>query len=68
MIIVLEKGLAAEQINQVVAKLEENGYQVHQSHGVEKVLLGAVGKNSTFGSCVGNNAWGGKGYSHSCPL
>jgi 3-deoxy-7-phosphoheptulonate synthase len=44
MIIVLEKGLAAEQINQVVAKLEENGYQVHQSHGVEKVLLGAVGK------------------------
>ena len=36
------KGLP-EQINQVVAKLEENGYQVHQSHGM-KVLLGAVGK------------------------
>ncbi len=62
MIIVLEKGLAAEQINQVVAKLEENGYQVHQSHGVEKVLLGAVGKkNSTFGKLCWKQCLGGKG-------
>lgn len=43
MIIVMKNGLQEETIQKVVERLRENGYQIHQSRGVEKVLLGAVG-------------------------
>lgn len=46
MIIVMEKNVAAELIEQVEIKLRERQFQVHLSHGVERTIIGAVGNRT----------------------
>ncbi|WP_054950244.1 3-deoxy-7-phosphoheptulonate synthase [Numidum massiliense] len=43
MVIVLEPHVAEEDIQQMIAKLEQQGLQVHLSKGVDKTLLGLIG-------------------------
>lgn len=49
MIVVMNAGIKEEAIESVVKKLESNGFQTHQSRGVEKILIGAVGAKSHHG-------------------
>ena len=44
MIIVMEANAVPEQIQQVSSKLEEKGFQVHLSQGVERTIIGAIGQ------------------------
>lgn len=46
MIIVMESNAAPEQIQQVSSKLEEKGFQVHLSQGVERTIIGAIGQRT----------------------
>ncbi|KUO51206.1 MAG: 3-deoxy-7-phosphoheptulonate synthase [Desulfitibacter sp. BRH_c19] len=46
MIIVMENGAREESITKVVEKLEENGFSIHLSQGVERTIIGAVGDKS----------------------
>lgn len=46
MIIVMEKNVRAELIEQVEAKLTERHFQVHLSRGVERTIIGAVGNRT----------------------
>lgn len=48
MIIVLKAGTEEESIQKVIRKLQDNGFQIHESRGVEKILLGAVGDKSHY--------------------
>jgi 3-deoxy-7-phosphoheptulonate synthase len=43
MIIVLKMGASTEQVEEVSARLIEEGFKVHLSQGVEKTIVGAVG-------------------------
>lgn len=43
MIVVMKTGLGEAAVQKVIEKLQKNGYQTHESRGVEKVLIGAVG-------------------------
>lgn len=43
MIVVFKKGATEEQIQEVSARLAEEGFKIHLSQGVEKVIMGAVG-------------------------
>lgn len=43
MIIVLRKGATEEQIQEVSTRLTEEGFKIHLSQGVEKVIMGAIG-------------------------
>lgn len=43
MIVVLKNGWSENSVERVKGKLREHGYQVHESRGVERLLLGAVG-------------------------
>ncbi len=43
MIVVMKTGVREESVQKVISKLVKNGYQIHESRGVEKILLGAVG-------------------------
>jgi 3-deoxy-7-phosphoheptulonate synthase len=47
MIIVMEANAVPEQIQQVSSKLEEKGFQVHLSQGVERTIIGAIGQKTT---------------------
>ncbi len=46
MIVVMENGAREEAISKVVEKLEENGFLIHLSKGVERTIIGAVGDKS----------------------
>jgi 3-deoxy-7-phosphoheptulonate synthase len=46
MIIVMEKMANSEQVDLVCGKLKENGFQVHLSEGVERTIIGGVGKRT----------------------
>lgn len=46
MIIVMKSGAGEKAVQKVVEKLQRNGYQIHESRGVEKTLIGAVGEKS----------------------
>lgn len=43
MIIVMKAQTGEEAVQAVIKRLKENGFQIHESRGVEKILLGAVG-------------------------
>jgi 3-deoxy-7-phosphoheptulonate synthase len=43
MIVVMNTNLGEEVVQKVVEKLQKNGYQTHESKGIEKILIGAVG-------------------------
>ena len=48
MIVVMKAGSSEETIQAVVRKLKDSGFQIHESRGVEKILLGAVGDKSHY--------------------
>jgi 3-deoxy-7-phosphoheptulonate synthase len=48
MIIVMKAGSVEESIQEVIQKLEKNGFKVHESRGVEKTIIGAVGDKSHY--------------------
>ncbi len=48
MVIVLERSATKEQIENVINHLEEYGFQVHQSQGIQSLVLGAIGVKPNF--------------------
>ncbi len=48
MVIVLEKEVTEEQIENVIKHLEDYGFAVHKSTGAEKIVLGAIGVKTDF--------------------
>lgn len=46
MIIVMEAQATSAQIEQVSTRLEEKGFQVHLSQGVERTIIGAIGQRT----------------------
>lgn len=48
MIVVMRTGISEEVVQKVIKKLTDNGFQIHESRGVEKILLGAVGDKSHY--------------------
>ncbi|MGE5497688.1 MAG: 3-deoxy-7-phosphoheptulonate synthase [Syntrophothermus sp.] len=48
MVIVLEKNVTEEQIENIIKHLEDFGFDVHKSTGVEQIVLGAIGVKPDF--------------------
>jgi len=48
LIIVLEKGVKDEQIEEIIKQAEDYGFSIHRSTGDEQILLGAIGIQSNF--------------------
>lgn len=48
MVVVLENNISEEQINEIVKQLEDFGFQIHKSTGVQKTILGAIGVKPNF--------------------
>jgi len=47
-VVVLENNISEEQINEIVKQLEDFGFQIHKSTGVQKTILGAIGVKPNF--------------------
>jgi 3-deoxy-7-phosphoheptulonate synthase len=48
LVIILENNATDQQIDNVIKHLEDYGFAVHKSTGVEKTVLGAVGVQPDF--------------------
>lgn len=48
MVIVLEKNISDKQIENIIKHLEDFGFDVHKSTGVEQIVLGAIGVKPDF--------------------
>ncbi len=48
MIVAMQEAASEEQIQQVIARLVEMGFEVHRSTGARQTVLGAVGAQSDF--------------------
>ncbi len=48
MVVVLEKNISDKQIENVIKHLEDFGFAVHKSTGVEQIILGAIGVKPDF--------------------
>jgi len=48
LVIILEKNATDQQVDNVVKHLEDYGFQVHKSIGVERTILGAIGVQPNF--------------------
>jgi len=48
LVIVLEKNIADKQIEDIIKHLEDFGFDVHKSTGVEQIVLGAIGVKPDF--------------------
>ncbi|MCL6099191.1 MAG: 3-deoxy-7-phosphoheptulonate synthase [Bacteroidetes bacterium] len=48
MVIILEKNASQEQVNNIIKHLEDYGFQIHQSTGVERTIIGAIGVKPDF--------------------
>ena len=48
MVIVLEQNATDEQIRDVIKHLEDYGFQIHESQGVQNLVLGAIGVKPDF--------------------
>lgn len=46
MIIVLTRGTTEDQVQEISERLEQEGFKIHLSQGVEKIIMGAVGDRS----------------------
>lgn len=46
MIVVMKPGATDDQIQQVIARLKEFGFDVHVSKGVERTVIGAIGEKT----------------------
>ena len=49
MIVVMNHKALAEQIDAVVQRLEQRGFKVHLSQGVERTIIGAIGDKTRLG-------------------
>src|SRR5690349_16797936 len=52
MLVVMQQGASEEQIEKVIARLVEEGFDVHRSSGVIHTLLGGVGGRQDFDTAV----------------
>lgn len=43
MIIVMKTGASEEEVQEVVARVEEMGYKTHLSRGEERTIIGIIG-------------------------
>ncbi|MCL6609917.1 MAG: 3-deoxy-7-phosphoheptulonate synthase [Peptococcaceae bacterium] len=50
MIVVMNHGASKEDMEAVIKKLENTGFQVHLSQGVERTIIGAIGDKTRLGS------------------
>ncbi|MGE4271682.1 MAG: 3-deoxy-7-phosphoheptulonate synthase [Desulfitobacterium sp.] len=50
MIIVLKNGTSEEQVQEITERLSQEGFKIHLSQGVEKIIVGAVGDRSRLES------------------
>ena len=48
MVIILEKNASKEQVDNIIKHLESYGFQIHQSTGVERTIIGAIGVKPDF--------------------
>ncbi len=48
MVIILEKNATQEQVDGIIKHLEDYGFQIHKSTGVERTILGAIGVKPDF--------------------
>lgn len=48
MVIILEKNVSQEQVENIVKHLEDYGFQIHKSVGVERTIIGAIGVKPDF--------------------
>ena len=48
MVIILEKNASQEQVDNIIQHLESYGFQIHQSTGVERTIIGAIGVKPDF--------------------
>ena len=48
MVIILEKNASQEQVENIVKHLEDYGFQIHKSVGVERTIIGAIGVKPDF--------------------
>lgn len=48
MVIVLERTASQQQVENVINHLKEYGFEVHQSQGIESLVLGAIGVKPDF--------------------
>ena len=48
MIVAMQESASEEQIQQVIARLVEMGFEVHRSTGARHTVLGAVGARADF--------------------
>lgn len=48
MVVVLENNIKEEQIDEIIKQLEDFGFQIHRSTGVQKTILGAIGVKPNF--------------------
>ncbi|HEX2867542.1 MAG TPA: 3-deoxy-7-phosphoheptulonate synthase [Ignavibacteriales bacterium] len=48
MVVVLEKNVSDEQIEEIIRHLVDFGFDVHKSTGVEQIVLGAIGVKPDF--------------------
>src|SRR6266542_4264078 len=48
MVVVMQEGATEEQIQSVISKLMEMGFDIHRSTGVAQTVLGAVGVKPDF--------------------
>ncbi len=48
MVVVLEKNVSDKQLENVIKHLEDFGFAVHKSTGVESIILGAIGVQPNF--------------------
>ncbi|OGU36667.1 MAG: 3-deoxy-7-phosphoheptulonate synthase [Ignavibacteria bacterium GWB2_35_6b] len=48
MVVVLENNINEEQIGEIIKQLEDFGFQIHRSTGVQKTILGAIGVKPNF--------------------
>src|SRR6202043_2362292 len=52
MLVVMQQGATEVQIQKIIARLVEDGFDVHRSTGVIHTVLGGVGGNEDFDTAV----------------
>ncbi|MGE5441192.1 MAG: 3-deoxy-7-phosphoheptulonate synthase, partial [Bacteroidota bacterium] len=48
MVVVLEKNVSEQQIEEIIRHLVDFGFDVHKSTGIEQIVLGAIGVKPDF--------------------
>ena len=48
MVVILKNNATDEQIKDVIKHLEDYGFQIHESRGVQKTIIGAIGVKPGF--------------------